>query len=129
MHHQLATSSTTVNKITPRAPFTKVLHKFRNNGHQFHQGHPSTTDLHGCVKNRQPSTRSFKSKRPGGQTSMLCLVMNRAYTKKKRIVWPHPQKLQNDFRHHKTQHLHKPPIKNKIGRTLALLVYFSWIDV
>lgn len=80
MHHRLATSTKTVNNITPRAPFTKVLdklwkngHQFRRkkNGHQFHQGHPfhqTTTDLPGCVKNRKTFNKIIQVKhtRPGG---------------------------------------------------------------
>ena len=67
MHQQVATSTTTVNKITPRAPFTKVVHKYWNYGHQFHQGHPSTTDLPGVKKpknlQQNHSSRTHKARR------------------------------------------------------------------
>jgi hypothetical protein len=82
MHHRLATSTKTVNNITPRAPFNKVLDKLWKNGHQFHQGHPfhqTITDLPVCVKNRKTFNKIIQVKhtRPGGVLLQHTLRINR----------------------------------------------------
>jgi hypothetical protein len=87
MHHHVATSTTTVYKITPRAPFTKVLHKYWNNGHQFHQGHPSTTDLPGCVKTRKTFNKTIQVKHKARRSNIYAVLDETTENSKQKVAW------------------------------------------